>query len=341
MDDFPFFQATGTTREAAAALGEYWHETLRYLADRRDPGARPWWKVPRYSALIDSIAPHLPDLYIGLAQGAGVPEDAVGSQLAEPAADGCTSFALQGQRTCGGLPLAGQTKDGPAARRARFQIVAFEPSDAPAFLTLTYAGWLYGQGFVAGGCAIYRNQLFAGIRPGLPYPEWGVLALHCPTVAHVEELTRRWGLTESAHVVVVDEHDGILGIESTSHGLSFLPCDGSIYTHANAICGNPEAARLDPGDEIYTRQDSLRRQERLHELLSERSDWTCPDLLRLLGDHDNAPRSICRHQEPDVAMTVAAVVSDAKRRELWVAAGSPCTYEPRCYTLSAAVAPLH
>ncbi len=336
IPEYPFFRAAGPTHEAAAALGDHWGESLRYLADRREPTSRPWWKQRQYARVIDEVAPHLPDVYIGMAKGAGVPEDAIGTQIVGQASDGCTSFVVPASRTRDGFALAGQNKDGPLARRARFQVIAFEPTDSPSFLTLTYPGQLYGQGFVAGGCAVYRNQLYAGQRSGLPYLEWGVLALHCKTVSQVEDFTARLGVTESVHVVVLDEQGHALGIESSANGLDFFPCDDEIYTHANAVCGNPlsKLPVMDPGDEIYTRADSLSRQQRLYDLLGKRNDWTCQTLFQPLADHEGSPRSICRHQEPEVALTVAAVVSDARRGELWIAAGSPCEAPPRCYRLA-------
>lgn len=334
MNEFPFFRASGTLRESAVALGEHWRENLQYMAERITGGARPWWKRPEYADLIQSTAPHLPDLFVGMAQGAGIAEDAVGSQLIDAERGGCTSFAVRGAMTRDGRVLAGQNKDGPLARRSRFEVVAFEPADAPSFLTLTYPGWLFGQGFVAGGCAIYRNQLYAGFIPGLPYAEWGLLALHCTSVEQVEELSCKYGMSEEAHVTVVDTHDGMIGIESTRYGIHILRPTNAVYTHANAVCGDPIAIPNDPGDEIYTREDSLRRERRLHELLENRTDWTCAELFKALGDHQNGPRSICRHQEPDVAVTAAAVVSDASRGELWVAAGSPCDTPPICYRLN-------
>jgi hypothetical protein len=296
----PLLDIAGTSFACGEQLGYAWQDTLRLDATRL-PDASPWWHVPAWRRLLDRHAPHLIDLYLGMAKGAGLPEHRIGER-APPPADGCTSFAIQPAATLHGHPLSGQTKDTPVARRHQYQLLRLRPTDTPAAaLTLTYPGWLFGHGFVAGGCAIFRNSLYAGPGGGrLPYLVWGLLALHCPTVDDVLALTRDHCPDLGFHATVADEHGAIAGLEIGRAGTAVLTPANGLYIHANAVIDNPALQRDEQDDAHFQRADSHHRVRRLTALLT-------PDLGRL------TPQLV--------------------HRGLTVTLGHPCAHWPATYSL--------
>jgi len=72
----PCVECKGTALESGRMLGEIWKQALLLEAER-SKGSKPWWKSRRYTPLVEKYAPHLPDVYRGMARGAGVSEDAM------------------------------------------------------------------------------------------------------------------------------------------------------------------------------------------------------------------------------------------------------------------------
>jgi isopenicillin-N N-acyltransferase-like protein len=313
--------------------GYAWADTLRAEAQRLPPG-RPWWQARDLQPLLARYAPHLPELYRGMAHGADLPDDRVGERYPLPD-QGCTSFAVAPAATLAGQPFSGQTKDTHLNRALRFQVLSLRLTDHPASaLTLTYPGWLFGHGFVAGGCAIFRNSLYAGATAGgrIPYFVWGLLALHCPTVAAVAELSRQFPPIEQSHAAVADEQGGILGCEFGQGGLGLLEPEQGLYVHANAVVA-PALLPHEQEEGLFRRADSLHRVARCRALLSPDLGRLTPQLAwRALADHDGYPVSICRHQAHE-AQTTAAVVVEPVARRLTVCRGAPCRQWPVTYTL--------
>lgn len=320
----PFINCEGTAREAGVMLGCAWKEALT-LGSQRRKGRRPWWKDKRIEGLVSRYAPHLPELYRGMAEGAGLGEGMVGPSATLPESGSCTSFAVTPDVTLDGVPLSGQNKDTSVTRGMQLQVLRLSLTDAPSMLTLTYAGELFGHGFVEGGTAITRNSLYVPApAEGLPYATWGILALHCPKVETVEELTRRHGVREVFHVTVADEEGAVMGIENGEGGPAFLePADG-IYVHANAILSGEKMREHERDDPTFTRSGSHRRVQRLRARLGADSGRLTPQLAYMaLSDHHGYPASICRHQSRE-ASTTASVLFEPTRGLLHTCRGAPC-----------------
>jgi hypothetical protein len=209
-----------------------------------------------------------------------------------------------------------------------------KPTDAPGMLSLTYQGWLFGHGFVEGGCAIFRNSLYAGAPEGgkLHYDIYGLLATHCKTVDEVEELTKKYGVQVGFHSVIADEKGGIVGIEAGKGGYAFLRPRKGLYTHANGVCGGPKlACHEETGDEYIANSPS--RTNHLRENLEKNAGRLTPQLAWFaLADHRECPRSICRH-DGEQGVTTSAVVAEPTRKLLHVSRGQPCSNWPKTYTL--------
>jgi isopenicillin-N N-acyltransferase-like protein len=201
-------------------------------------------------------------------------------------------------------------------------------------LTLTYPGWLFGHGFVQGGCALFRNSLYAGTHEGpLPYAVWGLLASHCPTVQDVAALAKFPSFQGAGHVTVADEHGGAIGIESAKGGIAVLKPKNGIYTHANACHGGK---RLQKHEQYspFGQQNSYHRESRLYELLATQiGHITAQQCLYALADHVKFPHSICRHDMEHNGLTTSAVVVEPTKGLLHATRGAPCRNWPKTYRL--------
>lgn len=324
----------GTAFDAGVMVGHAWRDALHQQAAARPADLPPFWQAKPLRKLVERFAPHLPDLFQGMAKGAELPEDRVGTRVLPDVAGGCTSFAVQPRAALDALPLSGQTKDTPASRIMRFVVLRLKLSNAPSVLTLTYPGWLFGHGFVEGGCSIFRNSLYAGAETGgLPYTVWGLLALHCKRVADVVELARRHGVDTASHTTVADEEGGALGIEIGRGGIGVCRPKAGIYVHANAVRSGQRLQQHENCGRSFSRENSLHRETRLRELLERDAGRLTAQLAYMaMCDHQNFPKSLCRHESTN-AMTTAAVVAEPTRGLLHVSRGSPCQNWPVTYRL--------
>lgn len=337
----PLLDISGSARDCGQALGEAWAGTLRCWADDTVERKRPWWRTEPVADLFAQHAPYLLDLYDAMAGGAGLRPE----QLPEPNPDrplidedatpaGCTSFALQPQATLDGTPISGQNKDTPSNRIDRYQVLRLRVSDGREHLTLTYPGWLFGHGFIAGGCAAFRNSLYAGVADGaLPFEAWGLLLLHAESVQQAIDTTREFGVRwKGAHVVVADPHGGVAGLEVGRADIGVLaPGADGIYVHANAALA-PTIAAAEETEPLYLANSPARR-DRLLELLRANSNrLTVPLVQSALTDHHGAPVGLCRHLGPD-SQTTATVIAEPAHCRLHVTRGAPCRNRPTTFTL--------
>lgn len=331
---FPFIEITGSTRDCGEQLGEHWRDAFHQFAAPNGIWHRgkPWWRESFYQKLINQFAPHLPDLFIAIARGAGLPEKAIGTRCL-PAPDGCTSFAIHPAQTLEKTVLCGQTKDTPASRLNQYRILSLKPNDAPAMLTLTYPGWLFGHGFVAGGCAIFRNSLFTEPAQGrLSYAMWGLLALHCSHVEEAVDLAMRHGVVTAAHCTLTDCTGGIAGLEIAKDGPRQLFHENGIYVHTNHILSGAGLAPAEKIDRDYLADSKFRRQ-RLQESLTTNAPNLTPRLVfHALANHETYPHGLCNHATADY-QTTAAVVAEPARGRLHVTCGPPCENAPITFSL--------
>lgn len=334
----PLLDITGSTAEAGRALGYAWREALQNSAHRSSQTLKPWWTAQPYRKLVEKYAPYLPTLYENMAAAAGVPLWAVSADVSlqglQQAADGCTSFAIAPQATLDGVPISGQTKDTPVERVYQYQVLRLKLSDAPSHLTLTYAGWLFGHGFIQGGCAIFRNSLYTPLPArGLDYSLFGLIALHCPNVEEVIRIAADHGVMTSAHIVVADEHGDIAGLELTTRGPHILRPNNGLYVHANCVLGSDDDVKLEEPRHHFTRENSLCRTSRLYELLTPNIGMlTAQQAMYAMADGVEQTHGITRNIHED-AMTSAAVVVEPTKGLLHATRGNPAHNWPVTYRL--------
>jgi isopenicillin-N N-acyltransferase-like protein len=109
------------------------------------------------------------------------------------------------------------------------------------------------------------------------------------------------------------------------------PSEG-VLTHANHF-HDPDALGIwQPL--IYEKTSTYERQERIDELLPRGStkELAIPDIQAVLRDHENAPKSLCRHPmtelpEEERYQTVVSAIMDVDAGRFLIAHGPPCETE--------------
>lgn len=335
----PLVSVAGTATECGEQLGAIWRDILRARRNPPNSTETPWWLENSGAAArwVDAIAPHLRDVMRGMQKGAGLGEtawDDAGSCRCLPREPGCTAFSVAASATLAGAPLSGQTKDTARESADRYVVLRMMPQNAPAFLTVTYPGELFGYGFASTGVSIFRNALYAGApASGLPFHVWGLLSLCGAGVDTAREIALREGVRFAGNALLSDARGRALSVEGTAGGLGILESAGGCLVHANHV----ETESLKAFERRDARQldASRHRRRRLEELLrGELGRLTAERCLAFLSDHANYPCSLCCHMDPPRQETTAAIVAEPTRGQLRVVRGAPCANPSAVYSLS-------
>jgi hypothetical protein len=333
----PLLSIAGTSFECGEQLGMAWRHALRQYAAQGKGRWTPWWWKGPIAKLVQQRAPHLVDVYRGMARGAEIEEETCGyAAISAPATD-CTSFGVHKDQTLDGVGLAGQTKDTSIDRTYLYRVLRLRPSDAPGLLTLTYPGELIGYGFAQNGIAIFRNALYVTPRtPGgeLPFDAFGLLAHFSPSLDDAVELAKRHGVSSVGHVTLADAAGRSVGLELCQGEAEVIEPHDGLYAHANhTVSEKLRPLEMEADRTTHRAGGSEHRQARLYELMeSERGRLGPQKMLQHLSDHANFPRSICSHRGREYH-TTAAVVAEPVRGLLHVTRGAPCQNWPEVYRL--------
>ena len=335
----PLMSYEGTAYECGFAFGEDCREDVSGpVATVRD--LSPWWEDPRSHAakVMERYAPHVADLYRGLAKGLGLGRGETPRVATEPPPGNCTSFGVSGAVTLEGAPISGQNKD-PSFRRAHeYRVLRMKIEGAPAILTVTYPGQLHGHGFwsrPSGGMSIFRNSLY--VKPsekGLDSADFAQAALACRSVDEVAELARREGVLGAGNHLYSDADGGCISVEFGADGIGIVEAADGILTHANHV--NSEIHLAYENYEPQEHKVSFHRQARLAEVLAaDRGRLTPQKALMALADHDGYPDSVCRHRtfEKPEHETCASIVAEPTLGRIHVTRGMPCMNWAVTYSL--------
>lgn len=331
--------------EMFAVCGMNWQQ----VAER----ARP------FEAVIERAFPSALEEISGIAEGSGVPFSTLlalnaRTELlppdyrarvaaladAAPPAGGtsaeCTSFAVAptaeprpGSGAGDGVWLA-QNWDWLGGQRAALVLLDVTPGEGPRYLTVTEAGMLAKIGCNQYGLGVTLNILRSfddGQQPGLPVHVLLRALLSCRSVAQALEFAHAQPhYTSSSNVLMADALGEIASLECSPRGLRELrPVAGRLW-HTNHFI-DPEQASFDAN--LAGNTSTIARFDAAAELLG--ADATPMNLAaakRVLSDERAGFDSICRFPDPAVPSaarveTVASVIMNLSRRELWVSSAQP------------------
>ncbi len=362
---FPYFELSGSPHEigfqhgkkAGVLVQQHLDMALGKLAaagiDHEEARRRAALYIPH-------IEQHTPKFSLeleGLARGAGIQvtdayilqlraelrttgpdgvEPASAAMRREAIANECTTFAVSGDVTGDGIPIAGQNADLPAPTRDLGIVVKITPDDGrPTLLMLTPAGQISYIGINDRGLAVFANFInTTGWRPGFPRYLLSRTILELDSIAAARERISTIERASSRNVIIMDRDGDAVDLELAVEREGVVNPDRGVIAHANHFIA-PEVLDEEQaqGDRLV---NSCTRLERMRELIEEsRGSVTLQDTMEFFRDRSNAPDAICRYEGdgPGDYMTFASVIARPSLGELYVAPGPPDQHEYARYTL--------
>lgn len=254
------------------------------------------------------------------------------NQLQHEPEAGCTSLSLAAGPGHG--RWLAQNWDNDPGLDPFTVVLTRKPTGKPAMINITQAGLIAYIGVNDAGMGVCLNTLPAPSRPvGVP---------HYFTVREIYESNSLNGAIQAvkrAHRaipanIMLTTPDGPADLEVTIEDVHVLRADehGSV-THTNH-CRHPALANINANfPELIQSQP---RQERIDRLLS--ADTNSVDQLKsILGNHEEHPRSICRHPNSDPGVghwqTVFSVIIEPEAPRMQITRGTPCTKPYEVYEL--------
>lgn len=276
----------------------------------------------------------------GVAEAAGVPFDAVmllqtrNQMLPDPEA-GCTSVALAARPGIRGSNLVAQNWDNDPALDRFTVVLTRRPTGKPALLNVTQAGLIAYIGCNDAGIGVCLNTLPAPARrDGVPHYFTVREIFAASSLDGAVTAVRRATRAIPANIMLATPQ-GPADLEVTIDAVHVLR-DDECVTHANH-CRHPDLQAL--GERFPELIQSHARQARIDRLLHERSTpVTVQDLQQLLANHEDYPRSLCRHANHDPGTgfweTVFSVIIEPDARQLHLCRGQPCCQPYEVYKLA-------
>ncbi|MGY8823398.1 MAG: C45 family autoproteolytic acyltransferase/hydrolase [Candidatus Latescibacterota bacterium] len=333
-------EVAGTPLEIGQQIGEIAREEVCGFAAIALERVNKTVAISRASALeiarqsaahVEHYAPHMLDELRGMAQSSGVSFDnlmllQVRNQLQPTEDAGCTSFA-------GDAAIVAQNWDNDPALDPFTLVLTRRPTGKPALMNITQAGLIAYIGLNSAGIALCLNSLPA------PSRTWGVP--HYFTVRAIYESTsideaiqavRRAQRAIPANIMLATPQ-GPADMEITIDDVHVLR-DEDLVTHTNH-CLHPDLKHINP--DFPELIESGPRLDRINHILGS-VPLTVARAKAALRDHDNHPRSICRHANDHPAtgfwVSVFSVVIEAAAGRMHVSRGNPCENEYETYQLS-------
>ena len=376
MRDLPLIEVAGTPREqglwhgaaAEKAVAENVRTYLeRFAAVGKVSRAEVHRRASAYRRVIEKASPDYAAAMDGIAEGSGqeildvvalnVRYEILYSEfahrgmeraLAGPSAvGGCTSFALLPSLTANGHLLIGQNWDW--IPEVRGLVVRRRDGVSPDQLAFTEAGIAGAKiGLNAAGVGLAINGLVSNLdswsRLRKPFHVrcWEILAARTLPEAELAITSAKRSCSTNFVLAQAGEGGGVVDLEAAPENECRLEPANGFLAHTNHF-SDPDALGIwQPlaEDKPSTFDRHRRIQEVLQGWAAKGRKVAVEDLKRLLRDHENAPRSLCRHQDLSLAPelryeTVVSVVMDLDAREMYVASGTPCTARYRKLSLAA------
>ncbi|MCA9175063.1 MAG: peptidase C45 [Planctomycetales bacterium] len=340
-------EVSGSPRELGRQLGEAAREETRGFCEVALARVNKTVRISRERAIAiaresqvyaKEYRPDLVDELQGVAEGAGVSLDdlmllQVRNQLTPDADSACTSLSVASGSGC----VVAQTWDNDPALDAFTIVLTRRPAGKPATLTCTQAGLISYMGFGEGGVGACVNTLPAPSRAvGVPHYFTLRELLESASLEQAVEAVRRAQRAIPANIMLATP-TGPADLEVTVDGVRVLtadPAHADWLAHSNH-CVHPELEQI---NETFPELiQSHARKRRADGLMAAAGADAVERIKAVLRDHDDYPRSICRHANDDADFgfweTVFALIIEPSERRMHVTRGTPCNHEFETYWL--------
>ena len=333
IEPFPLIEVSGPPRERGRQYGRQAAARIErgvaHYAEQLQRASFGWdgirGLVADYLPRIEDFEPAYVDEMRGIAEGAGVPFEAVvllnarteilklGRRRSESdTPDGCTGIVALPDATQSRRVIHAQNWDWKAECAETAVVLAIRRDDGPDLLTFTEAGGLARSGFNAAGIAITANYL----ECDRDYRQIGVpLALIRRKVLESEHLALAMRAVyatpkSGANNMIVSHADGVaIDFECAPDETFPLHPERGLLVHANHWVSSVALTKLtDTG--IVNTPCTLYRDVRVRSLLAPQVGSLTRDSVKAaLFDDFATPWSVCRPPRPGVNGVVTATVA--------------------------------
>lgn len=258
----------------------------------------------------------------------------VRNQFVEGMDHGCTALSLAGSAFSGGHSIVAQNWDNDPALDEFTVVLTRRPAGKPALMTVTQAGLISYLGLNDAGIGVCVNTLPAPSRPiGVPHYFTLRGIYESRDLESAVHAVRRAHRAIPANMMMATPQ-GPANLEVTIDDVHVLR-DGQALTHTNH-CLHPELSGINA--EFPELIESVPRKRRIDEITADGCrPMSLDDVQLALADHQNHPRSICRHSNDDPRFgfmtSVFSVICDVESRQMHVARGTPCCNPYETYSL--------
>ena len=291
-------------------------------------------------AYVEDYVPDMMEEMRGMSEGSGVSlEDLmllqVRNQLRADDA-GCTSFALGPVASNTNASLIGQNWDNDPELDKFTIVLTRRPAGRPAHINVTQAGLIAYIGLNDAGVSLCLNTLPAPSRElGVPHYFTVRGIYESDSLEGAADAVRRATRAIPANIILTTPQ-GPADFEVTIDDCHILrDPKNRLVTHTNH-CLHPDLVPIN--EEFAELINSGPRLERTEQALRTDAPLGVDHLKALLSDHDNHPRSICRHLNDDpgtgIWMTVFSVIMEPEQGRMHVSRGNPCSNPYEVYELS-------
>ena len=341
-------EVAGSPRELGEQIGEAARAEIRgfcEIAMRHVQKTKPVSRATavdvarRSAAIAEAYSPDMMDELRGMASAAGVGIDElmvlqVRNQLQPDAETACTALSLAAGTTCGAI--VAQNWDSDPELDEFTVVLTRRPAGKPALTTCTQAGLISYLGFNAAGIGACVNSL--------PAPSRGVGVPHYFTLRGIYEATSLEGAVRAVRRadraipanILLSTPQGPADLEVTIDDVYVLRPEADDWISHTNHCVHPTLKPIN--DDFAELIQSHARKRRVDQLLA----GTAGDLNRtvvktILSDHEDAPRSICRHANDDPVHgfweTVFSVIIEPGERCMHISRGTPCNNPYEKYSM--------
>ena len=343
-------EVSGTPLEMGRQLGEAAREAIRGFAEVALDRMNLTVPISRAKALevaaasfpfVEKYSPeHLEEMR-GMAESSGVSIKElmllqIRNQLQPERDAGCTSFAAATPEKATDS-VVGQNWDNDPVLDEFTIVLTRRPTGKPAFLNATQVGLIGYIGVNDRGIGLCLNTLPAPNRDfGVPHYFMVRNMYEVDSLDGVVEAVRRAERAIPANVMLMTPQ-GPADLEITVDEVRVLQDPESrLVTHTNH-CVHPDFVSIN--DEFSELIESHPRKHRVDALFAESNNATEIDRLkRILSDHDNHPKSICRHENDHPKngfwTTVFSVIIEADHGRMHLTRGNPCEQPYETYQLT-------
>lgn len=337
---YPYVRVTGSPRERGHQHGVQAHGRIarnveHYRGVFSQKYAMSWDNVMRQAgALLPQIHEYDSDATAeleGIAAGSGQSVEAIVvlNSRTEIVHAGyvaqCTTAAVLPHRSTTGHTLLVQNWDWMLGAIDTSVLLHAVTDDGVEYVSLHEAGQLVRGGFNSHGFGCVGNFVASETpddKVGIPLPVIGRRIMLAESLEEAAEYAKAGPRSISINYLMASSAGRALDIETTSEeAFPIEPADGLLlHTNHFLTSGIPDLG-------LPRMPDSALRLDRGHALLSPHTTIGVESLFGILADHENHPRSICKHPSkpgPFADVTLASIVMDLDAGVMWMTQGNPC-----------------